>query len=659
MFGVLFFERDPLGMQDLPGGILSWVQDAGGFAAAGLVLWLLLGLPRWRAVDRARVPAWKSTLFLIAAAGAGVAYLLYFLLFPFAATAEAADAETRASTLSLVQGLLLTAGGACALFAVGLPFACNVASMRWRRIWALAKLSFKEALCRRILWAFSGLLLVFLFASWFVSSKPESQVRTYVEIVFWAMNALLLFTAVVLSAFSIPADIKQQTIHTIVTKPVERFEVVLGRFLGFLGLMTLVLLFMTVVSLGYVLQEIDPEAAAESLKARVPLYGTLEFENTGDSRKGTNVGREWDYRSYITGVLSGREPPMARWDFRDVPRDLAGRRRGRCEFNFDVHRTTKGKENMGVSCAFRFRTWNFKKGDDDAYRAARRKGPAGDIDFENELAEKYGYFEVPSKEVTDFHTQFIDVPAGLFRRALQEDEQRRRELQARGITNPPLVEVRVRCNSLTQYYVGMAKYDLYLRQDRTGGAAGKAETPEERADRLHAEQRRDQLAFSANFFKGAFGLWLRLGLMIGLAVALSTYLSGVISMLITLVLYLGGECQEFIRSVATGTNAGGGPLEAMTRLARRELTGPRVEESVSAAERLLIRGDDSFRWMIRRALNVIPDVDRFNLTPYVANGFDIPGGQLLINSLLLAGYLLPWAVLAYYLIKWREVASSN
>jgi hypothetical protein len=30
-----------------------------------------------------------------------------------------------------------------------------------------------------------------------------------------------------------------------------------------------------------------------------------------------------------------------------------------------------------------------------------------------------------------------------------------------------------------------------------------------------------------------------------------------------------------------------------------------------------------------------------------------------MSFLLLAGYLLPWLVLSYYLMKWREVASSS
>ena len=49
-----------------------------------------------------------------------------------------------------------------------------------------------EALRSRVLWGFSSLLLVFLFASWFLPYKPENQVRNYVGVVFFAMTVLLL-----------------------------------------------------------------------------------------------------------------------------------------------------------------------------------------------------------------------------------------------------------------------------------------------------------------------------------------------------------------------------------------------------------------------------------------------------------------------------------
>jgi ABC-type transport system involved in multi-copper enzyme maturation permease subunit len=649
MFAALTIEQDPLTFHDLPAGFLGWVQIAGAFAAVALAifgLWLLIAsLFGQGPIDWKRVPFWQTALLGVAAGLAAVCYALYGvlrLLGVGVAKAAVAGQPPPVTTGMVFLSILLTVAGAAALFAVLLPFVRNFVSVRPRRVWALTRLSFKEAIRRRVLYAFSALLLVLLFGSWFIPSKAEDQVRTYVTIVFYVMTWLLLFTAAVLASFSIPADIRSQTIHTIVTKPVERFEIVLGRFFGFLGLMTVVLVIMSAVSLLYVLRGVNPEAAAESLKARMPLYGELHFENTARRDKGENVGREWEYRSYISGPQPAQQPQLAVWDFNNLPSSLATRGKPtRCEFGFDIYRTTKGQENKGVSCGFAFYTWRFRPNSEALYQkertALQSKGGQTDAAIDDALAEKYGYYEVPAKEITDYHTLFLDVPAGLFKNAAGDDPEWRQQLRSLNRPEPAPLEVKVRCNSHTQF-VGMAKYDMYLRLDDPGGGSEK-------------------WLFAANFFKGAFGLWLRLGLVIAVAVTLSTYLSGVISLILTGILYVGGVFLEFIKSIAFGTNPGGGPAESIYRLAQRQMGVTPLEES--SVTRVLNTSDDVFRAFVRAILYAIPDVERYDLTSYVAEGFNITGGQIFLHFLLLVGYLLPWGLLAYYMIRWREIANPN
>jgi hypothetical protein len=683
MFAVMAFDRDPLRIQDVPAELITWIQIAGGWAAFGVFIWLLAVYTRMRAEDRARIAPWKKWVFLPSVAIALIAYVVTGISIIALYVPKAPPAYAM-----LVQWFGWLIGGAAALVAACLPFVSGIAALRFRRIWALAKLSFKEAIRNRVLYGFSAMLLVLLFGTWFIPYKPEYQVRSYVGLVYWMMKILLLVTAVILAAFSIPTDIRRQTIHTIVTKPVERFEIVLGRFLGFTLLMTLVLVLMTAVSVVYVLRGVDPAAAEESLKAREPFYGTLHFENTGNEQKGTNVGREWDYRSYITAAPPNQGPQYAVWDFPNVPRYLANRDSVRCEFAFDIYRTTKGFENRGVSCKFEFETANFNDRSKDSYNADRsrwmsknnlftqkdidewlesyrgrltaqsvssverddrldkkrlrlmaHKGEGdppqyrlSDAEIDDELAEEYGYYVLPAKDITDYHTQFMDVPAGLFRNAfLTSSAPARRDA-------PPLqARVSVTQQSSTQY-VGMAKYDLYWRLDDPKGGHELA-------------------AFTANFFKGAFGLWLRLCLVIGLAVALSTYLSGVISMLVAAMLYLGGGAIDYIQSVAFGTAAGGGPMEALFRLANRQVALIPLDEGTAAT--LATTSDVVFRWFIRRALELIPDVNRYDLTSYVGEGFNIPWMQLLLDCGALSLYLLPWFIAAYYLLKWREIAGPT
>jgi ABC-type transport system involved in multi-copper enzyme maturation permease subunit len=658
MFGSMEFEHDPLGFSDLPAAIMNWTQVVGALSMVGVFLWLLFGLPFLRRSDRDRIPVWQFKAFF----GAVILAAILYVVFGFIALVvrpPAPDASGGLTKARVWYNVFLTAAGACALCAALVPLAGNLPTLRLRRIWGLTRLTFKEAIRRRLLYALSVLLILFLFYGWFGETKPEAQLRNYVQFVFWVMTWFFLIIAVILAAFSIPTDIKQQTIQTIVTKPVERFEIVLGRFFGYVGVLSLLMFLMATLSLLYVVRGVDPDAADETLKAREPVYGGLAFQGTGDVKKGENVGREWDYRTYISGPMPGQQTQYAVWSFDKLPGKLADRQTVRCEFTFDVYRTTKGDENAGIRCALEFMTWRFQRGDEVKYRADRKRLPEEvkyradrkrlqeegksleQIDNElakqidNELAEQYGYYEIPSTKVVDYHTMDVQVPGGLFKNAAQEDNTRAAELKR---LNQPVVplQVRARCLSVTQY-LGMAKYDMYFRAD----------DPEGRYDRLW---------FAWNFYKAGFGLWLRMCLVTALAVVLSTYLSGVISLIVTGVLYLLGLAVDFLQEVSSGKNAGGGPLEALQRLMTRSNIATPLEEN--AATKITTRSDDAFRYFLRLLLNVIPDVGTSDLMAYVAKGFNIGPGQTIVACVLMFGYLFPWFLLGYYLMKIREIASA-
>jgi hypothetical protein len=184
--------------------------------------------------------------------------------------------------------------------------------------------------------------------------------------------------------------------------------------------------------------------------------------------------------------------------------------------------------------------------------------------------------------------------------------------------------------------LGVAKYDLYLLEDE-----GKE-------------------SFWKNFFKGAVGTWFNLCLVIVLGVTFSTYLSGIISWLLTMVLYLGGIFVSFVKDVASGSTSGGGPLEAFMRINQGlNLVSP-LDDSAASVQ-LALRGDKVLIWVLRRILNLLPDLERLDMTDYVAQGFDISlffrDDSLALRAALLIAYLLPWAVLAYYLMRSREIAS--
>jgi hypothetical protein len=656
MFAIIIYDPQQLRWDQISEALQAWVRDAGGFAAVALGIWTLAYLLRRYSTGLRDQPTdtprtTQNRLFTLALLGAAVSYAAFLFFLLHDGTVQVPVEAGPGGKAILVTAFranqlnCLTIGGAFAIAAALIPLLFNLNRLRGRRIWAIAKLSIKETIRQRVLWVFSFLLLLVLFASWFIDSeKPEFQLRNYIWVVDWSMTVLLLLAASLLAAFSIPTDVKSQTIHTVVTKPVERFEIVLGRFVGYVLLMTAVLAVGTALSLLYLTRELKVEAKQESYKARVPVYAQVfGFKGTA----GENVGREFTHRKYISGP--NRFQPgvvhYAIWGFDELPADLAERKGGvPCEFSFDIFRTHKGEEGKGIFCRFRFLTrachWDKERMELAAADAERLKNFAEEpaqkgksrAEIEDAIAEQFGIYEIPSQEVTDYHTQVIRLPAGLFRSA--------EKAAAGGAESDPTSEdyrpqlqvvVNVTPQSQSQL-VGVANQDLYLL-DREKG-------------------------FAQNYFKAAIGLWCRLVLLIAVAVACSTYLSGIISWICTMFLFGLGVFRPYLEQMALGVNEGGGPMEAMIKLYKHQPVGAQIDES---AQTIVSVFDEWFRWFVGNVLKLIPDLSRFDLSRYVANGFDISWSPVLLldNLLRVVGYVLPWLVLGYYLFKYREVANPT
>ena len=121
------------------------------------------------------------------------------------------------------------------------------------RVMAIARLAIKETLRRRIILVTFGIFaLTLLFGGWFMSGGSEHPDRVYVNFVLWGTQLLVLMMGMLISAFSLPDDIKKKTIYTIVTKPVRSTEIVLGRIVGFGLLGTALLALMGIISYLFV-----------------------------------------------------------------------------------------------------------------------------------------------------------------------------------------------------------------------------------------------------------------------------------------------------------------------------------------------------------------------------------------------------------------------
>jgi hypothetical protein len=630
----LVVEREPLTWQGLPAAFVHWVQDAGAIAAVGLVVYALACLIRRLAAPGRPVPlAWRVAT--------GVAAVLVVLYGLFGVLLLSQGTGPQGYTAP--QGVLLMAAGAVALGAVLLqPVLALVTRVRWRRVWALARLSILEAVRGRVLYVFALMALVFLFAGYFVPYKPEDQISNYVGVIFLSQTILFVVLAALLGSFSIPRDVVKQTIHTIVTKPVERYEIFLGRYLGNALLLTAGLAVLAGISLVYVARGVTSQAAEESYKARVPIEpDRLTFHGTAKENEGENVGREWDYRTFIRGrsvEFATLPPQYAIWWFQSVPAGLAEREGPvPVEFTFDIYRTSKadsGKE--GVYCTLTFADGRLAARDvEERVRAAEREKAESGLSDED-LIRKYRVYKAPDQLVVNNHTGKLAVPALLF--GVLGEAPAPEESAEPGEEAPPALKVWLSVSDLpssrsnSRQLIGVAKRDLYLV--------------------------RGELPFWQNFFKGTIGLWCLALLVLGVALACSTYLSGIISLICTFFLCAAGMMIDFLREQATGQAVGGGPVESAWRMANHLPVASSFDQSPLAT---LGRGIDSaFSLLLRCVLDIFPEVGRYDLERYVANGFDISWRLVLLDRVLpLAGYLLLWLVLAYYLMRSREIANPS
>lgn len=98
---------------------------------------------------------------------------------------------------------------------------------------AIAQQTVREALRRRVMWIFliCGLFLISLGPVFGFLSPRDSQ--TVLRSLGLAAILLAgLFITIVTCIYLIPVEIERRTIYTVLSKPVQRYQFVLGKFLG-------------------------------------------------------------------------------------------------------------------------------------------------------------------------------------------------------------------------------------------------------------------------------------------------------------------------------------------------------------------------------------------------------------------------------------------
>ncbi|MBB5035934.1 ABC transporter permease subunit [Prosthecobacter dejongeii] len=103
------------------------------------------------------------------------------------------------------------------------------------RIWTLATATVTQLMRMKIL-AFLGVFSVIVVAASFASPllNPEQQLKQLKDVSFGALQIFSVVIAIVATALLLPRDLEDRTLYTILSKPVPRYEYLLGKLLGVL-----------------------------------------------------------------------------------------------------------------------------------------------------------------------------------------------------------------------------------------------------------------------------------------------------------------------------------------------------------------------------------------------------------------------------------------
>ncbi len=566
------------------------------------------------------------------------------------------------SLVALVGGFLVTAFrygpgvGGDATYRMLKTALSDLVSLSPRRVGALARLAVQESLRRRVLVGFGVFLLILLFAGWFLDTKSHDPATLYLSFVLTATTYLVLLMALFLSAFSLPADIKNKTIYTIVTKPVRPGEIVLGRILGFSLIGTLLLAIMGLFSYFFVVRVLNHthEVEIASLKS---TPGDREGGRTGrttlaqnhrhqvtldaDGNGSTDIAQgHWhevdksvdgDKTTYVLGppqdLLTARVPAYGKLRFKD--RAGRGVDRGINVGNEWKYRSFVEGGTLATAI------WNFQDITAERYLAGLpiemtirvfrsykgeiEQGIRGVIVLKNPTNGRTS--ELKMFHAKDFSTDHMKID-----RKLSDKDGNPIDLFDDLAPNGEL-ELWLQCIDESQYF-GVAQADVYLRA-------------------------RDA-SFTMNFVKSYLGIWVQMLLVTSFGVMFSTFLSGAVAMVATLASLVLGFFTKFVFEVAQGTVQGGGPLESFIRIVKQQNVTLQMEPGFTTD---VVKGADAvFMFFMQSVTSLLPDFRQFSTVDYVAHGFDIPPDVVGVQFAAGLGYMAAVFAIGYLFLRTREVA---
>jgi hypothetical protein len=104
-----------------------------------------------------------------------------------------------------------------------------------RRVWAVATNTIRQAVRMKVAAIFVVLLLVLLPVMGLTATGDgtlKGRMQTFVSYALSLVSLLLSLLTIIVAIYAITSDIEHRQIYTVVTKPVRRYQLVLGKLLG-------------------------------------------------------------------------------------------------------------------------------------------------------------------------------------------------------------------------------------------------------------------------------------------------------------------------------------------------------------------------------------------------------------------------------------------
>ncbi len=488
-----------------------------------------------------------------------------------------------------------------------------------QRLWAITTLTFKEAIRRKALLVFVVFAVLFMFAGWFLTGSETfkgAETKVYISFALRTMTWLLMPVMLLLSCWGIPEDIRLRSLHTVVTKPVRRMEVVLGRMLGFSLIGSLILAVMGAVGYVWIIRQV-PGEYRDQLVCRKPLDGQLKFLDrlgeVGDA--GLNVGDISTFRSYIEGATKSR----AIWTFENVtPAVLHANKCFRLESRFQAFRTLKGDMNRTT-----YFQYTLKNPDDPSIAV-----PLSLVQInENRVNDNF---------ISTNPIQLVGADGKPLSTATSLGSASQRDFFKDVVSKDGKVLVEVACVD-PGMYLGVARVDLFFR--------------------------RPDGAFWVGYVKSLLGIQSMLLLVVILGVTASTFVKGPVATFFTFCVIMVGMfgqqfMDEIIKSPEAGGFEGGGVFESIYRMITH--LNPGTELPAGPAFYIMQLVDWGLKLMLWSVRYYIPNGEYFNRMPeYLANGFDVDWMRSLLPCLLVTvGFFIPCLFIGYYSLQLRELESK-